>query len=204
MEDGALISTLSNKSSFVVHNKRGSDPRFTITTLHISCHSEPYRGRSFKYGGIIIYGRNDQGIWSTNNNTRCKSGYLVIMQTDTSDFKGLQKNGVRNRGKFTASFTEKRSESLAMTWKWSERDLESWMVSSKPLQGPSTHHTETTTMIAAGKCIPIPKNVWRKWLNIGKMPEITSFAVRIILLKIYWARNKNETSGADSVSLSCP
>ena len=99
MEDGAVISTPRNKNSFVVHTKHGSGPRFTVTTLHISYQSDPYRGRSFKYGGIIIYGRNDQGNWSTNNRISGKSGYLVIMQTDTSDFKELQKKWSEEPGK---------------------------------------------------------------------------------------------------------
>lgn len=99
VEYRALISTPRNKDSFVVRTEHGSGPRFTVTTLHISCQSDPYRGRSFKYGGIIIYGRNGQGNWSTNNGTSCKSGYLVIMQTDNSDFKELQKKWSKEPGK---------------------------------------------------------------------------------------------------------
>ncbi|PFX12617.1 hypothetical protein AWC38_SpisGene23392 [Stylophora pistillata] len=54
------------------------------------------KGRSFKHGkllscGIIIYGRNDCDDWSTANGTHCKSGYVVIMQTDTKEFQDLQK-----------------------------------------------------------------------------------------------------------------
>ncbi|KAL9962192.1 hypothetical protein ACROYT_G031274 [Oculina patagonica] len=57
---------------------------------------DTYRGSGPKYGqpwygGIIIYARNGQTDWRTANGTHCKSGYLVIMRTDTSEFEELRK-----------------------------------------------------------------------------------------------------------------
>ena len=77
-------------SSFDVYAV-GSGPSFTVTTIHISCQSDTYRGSDCKYGGIIIYARNAQTDWYTTNGTHCKSGYLVIKRTDTSEFEELEK-----------------------------------------------------------------------------------------------------------------
>ena len=77
-------------SSFDVYAAQGSGPSFTVKTLHISSKSDTYRGSDYKYGGIIIYARNGETDWYTANNTHCKSGYVVIMQTDTKAFKDLQ------------------------------------------------------------------------------------------------------------------
>ena len=84
-------------SSFDVYSAHGSGPSFTIKTLHISCQSDTYRGSEHKYGGIIIYARNGETDWRTANNTHCKSGYVVIMRTDTKEFQNKQKKW-RERG----------------------------------------------------------------------------------------------------------
>lgn len=87
----ANVDVADDKSSFDVYPEPpGSGPTFTVTTLHISCQSDTYRGSGCLYGGIILYGRNDQGDWYTANNTHCKSGYVVITRTDTKEFKELQ------------------------------------------------------------------------------------------------------------------
>ena len=171
MEDGALISIFSNKSSFVVHTKRGSGPRFTITTLHISCHSEPYRGSSFKYGGIIIYGRNDQGNWSTNNNTRCKSGYLVVMQTDSSDFKKLQKKWRTEPGKvhgviYRKAFGESCNDVKVVGEGFGIMDGEFQTSSGafNPSHGDDYHDSSWEMHPDSKKCV---KKVVEYWKNAG-------------------------------------
>ena len=57
-----------------------------------------YRGSEHKYGGIIIYACNSETDWYTANRTHCKSGYVVIMRTDTEEFQDKQnKWGERGR-----------------------------------------------------------------------------------------------------------
>ena len=88
----AAANVEDHGDSFDVYPKRRDEgPTFIVKTLHISCQSDTYRGSDHKYGGIIIYGRNGQTDWKTCNYTHCKSGYVVIKQTDTSEFKELQK-----------------------------------------------------------------------------------------------------------------
>lgn len=90
--DGGLANVRPTKdgTSFVVYPAQGYGPSFTVSTLHISCKPDTYHGSEQKYGGIIIYARNGQTDWRTENSTHCKSGYVVIMQTDTKAFKDLQ------------------------------------------------------------------------------------------------------------------
>ena len=85
-------------SSFDVYPAHGNGPSFTVKTLHISCKSDTYRGSEHKCGGIIIYARKSETDWYTANRTHCKSGYVVIMQTDTKEFQEKQnKWGERGR-----------------------------------------------------------------------------------------------------------
>ena len=51
------------------------------------------------YGGIIIYGREGEGDQYTANGTHGKSGYVVIMHTDTEEFKEQQKKWRNEPGK---------------------------------------------------------------------------------------------------------
>jgi len=90
--DGGLANVRPAKdgTSFVVYPADDRGPSITVSTLHISCKSDTYRGSQQKYGGIIIYSRNGKTDWYTANNTHCKSGYVVIVQTDTKAFKDLQ------------------------------------------------------------------------------------------------------------------
>ena len=79
-----------DREGFVVYPAGGSGRSFTVKTIHISCKSDTYLGPDHKYGGIIVYSRSGETDWCTANGTHCKSGYVVIMQTDTRAFKVLQ------------------------------------------------------------------------------------------------------------------
>lgn len=66
-------------------------PSFSVETIHISCKSDAYQGPYYSYAGILIYSCNGLSEWQTANGTRCKSGYLVIMDTGTKkvmDYQG--------------------------------------------------------------------------------------------------------------------
>ena len=90
--DGGManVRLTEDRTSFAVHPARGYGPSFTVSSLHISCKSDTFRGSEKKYGGIVIYARNGATDWRTANGTPYKSGYVVIMQTDTKAFKDLQ------------------------------------------------------------------------------------------------------------------
>ena len=48
---------------------------------------------------IVLYGRNGETDWYTANGTHCKSGYVVIMRTDTSEFEDLQRRWADEPGR---------------------------------------------------------------------------------------------------------
>mgnify|MGYP002803596295 CR=1 FL=1 len=58
-----------------------------LETIHISCKSDEYLGHSFNYGGVVIYQYNGNSEWRTANNTHCKTGYIVIQDTDSENVK---------------------------------------------------------------------------------------------------------------------
>ena len=58
----------------------------SVETMHISCKSDTYQP-GHNYGGVIIYQYNDKSEWRTANNTHCKSGYIVIQDTDSENVK---------------------------------------------------------------------------------------------------------------------
>ena len=102
MSFAAYLEGEEENDCFMVLPRRGGSlkgRRFVVDTIHISCKSDPYRGGCFMYGGIIIYGREGEGDWYTANGTHGKSGYVVIMQTDTEEFKELQKKWPNEPGK---------------------------------------------------------------------------------------------------------
>ena len=83
--------TTGIQDHFMVRPQSGKDGKsFRVDTIHISRKSDPYQGTEDKYGGIIIYACQGEGNWSTPNGKHCKSGYVVIMQTDTEKFEKLQ------------------------------------------------------------------------------------------------------------------
>ena len=98
--DGGLANVRPTKgrTSLVVYPAYYYGPFFTVNTLHISSQSDTYC--------------NGETHWKTDS-THCKSGYVVIMQTDTKAFKVYERHGETNLAKYMASFTEKHLGNLA-------------------------------------------------------------------------------------------
>ena len=73
----------------MLFSTRPFDPSKTIgvETIHISCESDTFKGKNHNYAGVIIYQYNGETDWRTANRTHCKSGYLVIQDTDSEDVK---------------------------------------------------------------------------------------------------------------------
>ena len=71
------------KDKFVI---RSHEKEISLETLHISCKSHAYQpGRN--YAGLIVYQYDGKSEWRTANNTHCKSGYVVIQDTDSEEVK---------------------------------------------------------------------------------------------------------------------
>ena len=94
----ARVHSSEDQTSFVVSSASGSGPSFIVKKIHISSFtSDAYLGSDKKYGGIVIFACDGKQDWRTANNTHCKSGYVVIMRTDTKEFQNKQKKW-RERG----------------------------------------------------------------------------------------------------------
>ena len=63
-----------------------SEGYIDVKTMHISCQSDTYYP-GHNYAGVIIYQYDGKSEWRTANNTRCKSGYIVIEDTDSENVK---------------------------------------------------------------------------------------------------------------------
>ena len=68
-------------------------PFFSVETIHISCKSDAYQGTDYCYAGVIIYSCDGKSEWQTTNGTRCKSGYVVIMDINAKKLKPYQQQG---------------------------------------------------------------------------------------------------------------
>ena len=62
------------------------EERVTVRTMHLSCKSDTYQSDR-NYGGVIIYLYDGMSDWITANNTDCKSGYIVIQDTDSENIQ---------------------------------------------------------------------------------------------------------------------
>ena len=62
------------------------EEKVVVRTMHLSCKSDTYQS-GHKYGGVIIYQYNDKSDWRTANGTHCKSGYVVIQDTDSENVR---------------------------------------------------------------------------------------------------------------------
>ena len=92
---GIIVTSPNYKDEFIsspVPRESGSQhrPSFSVETIHISCQSDSYQGNAYSYAGVIIYSCDGKSEWKTTNGSRCKSGYLVIMDAGTEKVKKYQ------------------------------------------------------------------------------------------------------------------
>ena len=67
-------------------DKKEWEEKVAFETMHLSRKSDTYQN-GHQYGGVIIYLYNGKSDWKTANNTQCKSGYIVIQDTDSENVK---------------------------------------------------------------------------------------------------------------------
>ena len=74
------------KDKLVIFPTSYEKEKVFVETMHISCQSDTYHV-AHDYGGLIIYQYKGNSDWRTANNTHCKSGYIVIQDTDSENVK---------------------------------------------------------------------------------------------------------------------
>ena len=61
-----------------------------VETMHVSCKSDTYQEAHNYIARVIIYQYNGKLEWRTANNTHCKSGYIVIQDTESENVEKLK------------------------------------------------------------------------------------------------------------------
>lgn len=86
----ASCMTPQEKDKIVIIPKSRSTEGVYVETMHISCKSDTYEPYN-NYGGVIVYQYEGKSEWRTANDTHCKTGYIVIQDTDSKMIKKWKK-----------------------------------------------------------------------------------------------------------------
>ena len=85
---GGYCYTSSEGNKIEIRSKSLDESKtIHVETVHISCKSDPFCGNGYNYAGVIIYQCHGLSEWRTANGTHCKTGYLVIQDTDSKEVK---------------------------------------------------------------------------------------------------------------------
>ena len=157
-------------------------PSFPVETIHISCQSDSYEGIDNRYAGVIIYSCDGKSEWQTANGTRCKSGYLVIMNTGTEKVKKFQQHspGQVHGAIYRSAFGEECTTRHVNAEGFSVINGEFKNNSSVFNPAKDGYHDEKRTMHpVSARCI---EKVIKSWKNAGKsFRNCQNFAVKDLL-----------------------
>ena len=163
-------NTRETSDGFEVYSNKTNDKKIPVKTLHISCKSDTYRGENSKYGGVIIYKYDGKIDWRTANCTHCLSGYIVIMDTDSTKVKRFQykgQYGVVHGAVYECAFGEKLNNKVVgegFSIRNGELEVNSASL-NVPATGPSSYHNRTRLMSEISeKCV---KKVVASWKAAG-------------------------------------
>ena len=84
--DGGCFVAPPGKDRIVITPQYHNKDEVSVEIIQISGKSDTYKP-GHNYGGVIIYQYNGKSEWQTANNTLCKSGYIVIQDTDSQSVK---------------------------------------------------------------------------------------------------------------------
>ena len=157
-------------------------PWFPVETIHISCQSDSYEGTDNCYAGVIIYSCDGKSEWQTANGTRCKSGYLVIMDTGTEKVKKYQEespglvHGAVYRSAFGEECTARHVNAEGFSVMKGELQTNSGLFNA----AKDGYHDDKRTMHPVSvNCI---RKVMKSWKNAGKnFRNFRNFAVKDLL-----------------------
>ena len=157
-------------------------PSFSVETIHISCQSDSYEGTDNCYAGVIIYSCDGKSEWQTANGTRCKTGYLLIMDTETEKVKKFQQHspGLVHGAIYRSAFGEECTARQVNAEGFSVMKGEFKINSSVFNAAKDGYHDDKRTMHpVSARCI---KKVIKSWKNAGKnFRNCQNFAVKDLL-----------------------
>ena len=166
----SAANTRRTSDDFEVYSDNKNDKAIPVKTLHISCKSDAYRGENSKYGGVIIYQYERKIDWKTANRTHCLSGYIVIMDTESTKVKQFQypgQYGIVHGAVYECAFGEKlNSKVVGEGFSVRNGKLEVKSASlNAPTTGPSSYHNGSRIMSEISEtCV---KKVVASWKAAG-------------------------------------
>ena len=140
-------------------------PSFPFETIHISCKSDAYQGTDYCYAGVIIYSCDYKSEWQTANGTRCKSGYLVIMDTGTEkvkQFRGKSPGQVHG-AVYRSAFGEERNARIVIAEGFSVMNGEFKINSGVFNPAPDGYHDSKKSMNPyTDQCVEKVIDYWKE------------------------------------------
>ena len=146
-----------------------SEGDIDVKTMHISCQSDMYQ-RGHNYAGVIIYQYDGKSEWRTANNTRCKSGYIVIQDTDSENVKkwiGKEPGAVHGavyRNAFGESVSEGNVVGEGFAYRNGKCEVEKFEINSSVFNNPkgSVYHDHRRRMHELSKhCVGKVVEHWK-------------------------------------------
>ena len=177
----------------MLFSTRPFDPSKTIgvETIHISCKSDTFKGKNHNYAGVMIYHCNGKSDWKTANRTHCKSGYLVIQDTDSEDVKKWRgkTDGVVHGAVYRNAFGEDKTSKVIGEGFAIQGGL--FKVNSGAFNKPGDEYHDSRKQMSEISIYCIEKVV-ESWKKAGpKRLECRNFPVKD-LLKDYTAQLDND------------
>ena len=191
---GGAAHVKKHKNYFSVGPQDSNEGKvFHIHTIHISSESDPYlddKYNKYNYGGIIIYASKGEGEKEWHPIVNEGIGYVVIMQTDSEKFKGLQTKWPNEPGKvhgiiFGEAFGKSCKQMKAIGEGFSIRSgrFETTSGVFNPSHGDVFHDESLNMHSVSAECV---EKVVEKWKKAGK-----NFTARDYLVKSLFSPDNN-------------
>ena len=168
----ALFTKMPRNESIRIRSTSEGD--IDVETMHISCQSDMYQ-RGHNYAGVITYQYDGKSDWTTANGTRCKSGYIVIQDTDSENVKKWtgKEPGAVHGAVYRNAFGESVSKGNVVGEGFAYRNENVKLKSLKLTQAFSTIQRAAYTTITADKCTSSQSIALERSWSTGKPPVLT-------------------------------
>ena len=147
---GCFMASPGKESIIMLESSEGF---IDVETMHISCQSHTYQPGN-NYAGVIIYQYDGKSEWRTANNTHCKSGYIVIQDTDSENVKKWigeeagQVHGAVYRNAFGESLKKAKVVGEGFAYRNGKCEFEKFEINSSVFNNPkgSVYHDHRRRM----------------------------------------------------------
>ena len=173
-QEGAGINVVQSKDLLVIKSTSPDKENVPVRKMYISrSRSHKYQtGR--RYGGVIIYQYNGKSDWRTANNTHCRTGCIVIQDTDSEGVKRSMstEDGVVHGAVYLNAFGESKKEAEVVGEGFAIWDGEFKICSGVFNNSQDTFHNESREMAELSqRCV---RKIVEYWKAAG--PDLASWS----------------------------